>query len=238
MKIVVINGTEIKGCTYAMKNMFLKSLGKNHDIIEFYLPKDCPVFCTGCKRCYANDISICPHSKYTLPIWESILQSDLIVMTSPTYVFHATGQIKALLDHYGTKWMVHSPEAELFTKQAVIITNSIGMGTKNVIKDIKDSLDFWGVAHTYHVSQALHDVVWNDIEPNIKQKIIVQCNRVATKIKSRKRVNPRLKIRMLFLGGRFAQNMIQKQQLKKGNPETKDYEYWSEKGWLNGKKPY
>lgn len=238
MNVVVINGTEIRGCTYEMKKLFLASLGDGHDIIEYYLPKDSPVFCTGCKRCYEKDISICPHSQYTLPIWESILKSDLIIMTSPTYVFHATGQIKALLDHYGTKWMVHSPESQLYSKQAVIITNSIGMGTKNVIKDIQDSLDFWGVAYTYHISQALHDIKWNDIDQRLKQKISAQCNRVAAKIKNTKSVTPRLKIRILFKGARFAQNMIHKQQQKKGKPETKDHAYWSEKGWLSGKKPY
>ena len=90
-----------------MKEMFLSSIGSGHDITEFYLPRDCPVFCTGCKKCFYADISVCPHSEYTVPIWESILEADLLVLTSPTYVFHVTAQMKALLDHFATKWMAH-----------------------------------------------------------------------------------------------------------------------------------
>ena len=42
MKITVINGTEQKGCTFAMKELFLAAMGDGHDIIEYYLPRDCP----------------------------------------------------------------------------------------------------------------------------------------------------------------------------------------------------
>ncbi len=238
MKIAVINGTEIKGCTYSMKNMFLKALGEDNEIAEFYLPKDCPVFCTGCKSCFLKDMSVCPHSKYIVPIWKSIVKSDLIVITSPTYVFHATGQLKALLDHLGKNWMVHSPQEELFSKQAVIITNAIGMGTKKVIKDIKDSLDFWGVARTYYVQQALYETDWENVKSDVKEKIQKQCDNISKKILKRKQVKPKLKVKVLFNACKFAQKMINKQQKQNGNEETADYKYWKQKGWLDGKKPY
>jgi len=139
MYITVINGTEQKGCTFTMKEVFITILGTNNEISEFYLPRDCPVFCTGCKACFYKDISICPHSEYTVPIWSSILKSDLLIFTSPTYVFHLTGQMKALLDHFATKWMAHSPEKPMFRKQAVVITNAIGQGMGKTAGDIKDS---------------------------------------------------------------------------------------------------
>ena len=85
MNIVVINGTEHKGCTYAMKELFLDTVGRDNTVTEYYLPRDCPEFCTGCKACFFKDISVCPHARYTVPIWEAISAADLLVFTSPTY---------------------------------------------------------------------------------------------------------------------------------------------------------
>jgi multimeric flavodoxin WrbA len=63
MNITVINGTEQHGCTYQIKEQFLGAIGSEHIVTEYYLPKDCPVFCTGCKACFYKDISVCPHAE-------------------------------------------------------------------------------------------------------------------------------------------------------------------------------
>lgn len=238
MKICVLNGTQLKGCTWNMKEMFLRSMGEGHEVTEYDLPKDCPEPCLGCKQCVIKSIDLCPHARYSIPIWKSMLESNLIVITSPTYVFHLTGQLKTLLDHFASKWMVHSPEAPMFTKQAVIITNCIGMGSKNVVREIKDSLDFWGVARTYAIRQGLMEADWNKVAPDIKEKIRQACDKVSEKVHSRKIVTPRLRIRIIFTGARFSQKMIDRQQHTKGNPQTKDYLYWKENGWLDGSRPF
>ena len=51
MKIVVINGTEKQGVTFRLKELFLQRF-QGADIIEYYLPKDCPSFCVGCTNCF------------------------------------------------------------------------------------------------------------------------------------------------------------------------------------------
>jgi len=238
MNIIVINGTEQKGCTFAMKELFLASIGDGYSITEYYLPHDCPVFCTGCKGCFSNNISICPHAKYTVPIWESILAADLLVFASPTYVFRLTAQMKALLDHFATKWMAHSPEKALFTKQAVIITNAIGQGMGKTARDIKVSLDFWGIARTFVIKQALFQPKWDLVPDKRKKAIQARCERVALKIKVGKRVKPRFKIKALFSAMKIAHVMIDKSERKAGRERTKDYLHWKENGWLDGKKPW
>ena len=65
MNILVVNGTEQKGCTYAIKELLLDTLGRENSITEYYLPRDCPEFCIGCKACFYKDITVCPHSKET-----------------------------------------------------------------------------------------------------------------------------------------------------------------------------
>jgi len=238
MNITVINGTEQRGCTFAMKELFLSAMGEGHTVMEYVLPRDCPVFCTGCKACFYRDISVCPHAQYTVPIWESILEADLLVFTSPTYAFHVTGQMKVLLDHLTTKWMAHSPEKPMFSKRAVIITNAIGQGTGKTAKDIKDSLDFWGVAQTFVIKQALYQAKWEDVAEKHKKAIAAQCERVSRKIKGKAEARPRLKIRLLFFGMKTAQKMIDKSERKDGRERTKDYLHWQKNGWLDGKKPW
>ena len=238
MNITVINGTEQKGCTFAMKEAFLSAMGEKNIVTEYFLPRDCPVFCTGCKACFFRDISVCPHSNYTVLIWESILSADLLVFTSPTYVFHVTAQLKALLDHYATKWMAHSPEKPMFRKQAVIITNAIGQGMKKTASDIKDSLDFWGVARVFVIKKPLFQAKWELVSEKTKAAFTAKCKRVATKITKRKYVKPGIKVKSLFYVMKIAQTMIDKSERKAGREQTKDYLHWKENGWLDGKKPW
>jgi len=238
MNITVINGTEIRGCTFAMKEQFLTAMGDGHSVTEYFLPKDCPVFCTGCKTCIAKGISACPHAEYTVPIWENILSADLLVFVSPTYVFHTTGQMKALLDHFAPKWIPHSPDSAMFHKQAVVITNAIGQGMGKTVKDIKDSLDFWGVARTYVITKALFQGKWELVSDKRKTAIAKQCAKIAKKVKTTKKIKPRLKIRGIFFIMKMAQKIIDKTERKAGRERTKDYLHWKENGWLDGKKPW
>ena len=71
-------------------------------------------------------------------------KADILIFTSPVYVYHVTGSMKAFLDHYGYRWMVHRPEEKMFSKQVVCIATAAGAGMKSTIKDISDSM-FFGV---------------------------------------------------------------------------------------------
>ena len=152
MKITVINGTEKHGVTYRMKEMFLESFRDNAEITEYYLPKDGPGFCTGCTACFREKQNLCKDAEKVQKIEKSMLEADLLVFTSPAYVFHTTGAMKAMLDHFGYRWMPHRPAKEMFGKRAVIITQCLGAGAKSTAKDIKDSLSWWGISSIKVVS--------------------------------------------------------------------------------------
>lgn len=237
MKITVINGTEKKGVTHRLKEMFLERFVSCAEITEFYLPKDCPAFCIGCAACFQKSESACKDFAAIAPIEKSLLQADLIVMTSPAYVMHATGAMKALLDHFAYRWMPHRPAAEMFAKRAVIITQCLGAGAKGAAKDIRHSLSWWGISEIGVFSDALmSDIVWDKLSEKKQRKLSGKIIRLAKrfgKIDYTKPAHTKLTAKFKFALCR----LIQK-KLHKTNPEYPDGKYWSEQGWLDNARPW
>lgn len=72
MKITVINGTEKRGVTHRLKEMFLEPFRERAEITEYYLPRDCPAFCTGCLNCTMKSEHTCKDSSYVGKIEKSL----------------------------------------------------------------------------------------------------------------------------------------------------------------------
>ena len=129
MKTVIIHGQSHNGSTYHIARMLTDKIGG--EITEFFLPRDFGEFCCGCTRCFTESEKKCPHYKKLAPITQAIDEADVIILASPVYVYHATGAMKAFLDHYGWRWMVHRPEEKMFKKQGVCISTAAGGGMKS-----------------------------------------------------------------------------------------------------------
>ena len=78
-----------------------------------------------------------------------MLASDVILLTSPVYALHVGGPMKTFLDHYCGMWMVHKPNREMFHKRGLVIAAASGPVYRAALREMKDSLDFWGVARTW-----------------------------------------------------------------------------------------
>ncbi len=237
MKITVINGTEKHGVTYKLKELFLENFKSVAEITEYYLPKDCPSFCLGCTNCFMRGENTCKDYSYINAIEKSLIQADLIVMTSPAYVMHTTGAMKALLDHFGYRWMPHRPATEMFGKRAVIITQCLGAGAKSTAKDIEHSLSWWGISKIKGFKSALmSDILWDKIPEKKQKKITKGINQLAHKfveINYSKPAHTKLTIKIKFAFCR----LIQKQVRKNGNVGV-DNEYWFNNGWLGKNRPW
>lgn len=237
MKITVINGTEKHGVTYKLKELFLDRFKSTAEITEFYLPKDCPEFCLGCTACFTNGESACKDYSYIERIENSLLQADLIVMTSPAYVMHATCGMKALLDHLAYRWMPHRPAPQMFGKRAVIITQCLGAGAKSTAKDIRHSLSWWGVSKIgVFCASLMSDIHWDNLSDKMRKKMAKRINKLAnkfSKINYNKPAHTKLVTKLKFALCR----MIQKKVLKSGT-QSLDVKYWQEHGWLNKKRPW
>lgn len=233
MKILMINGTMRKSSTYRIARMFIERITLSEDTVtELFLPKDMPEFCRGCGLCIRGYEKHCPdYLIYMKRVTRLIDEADVLVFTTPTYVYHTTGQMKALLDHFGYRWMVHRPEGSMFTKQAVCISTSAGAGQKQALKDITDSLKFWGVGRVYTYGVAIRSMDWNEVEKPIKDKIDKKLYELMDKIThDTDKVKPSLKVRLLF--------SIMRQMHKREGMQAVDTLYWREMGWLGKKRPW
>lgn len=232
MKITVIYGTERKSSTYNIAQQFIGKLNSNKDELnEFFLPRDLPNFCRGCGQCFLKDKSKCADYKYVEPILKAIEECDLIIFATPVFVYHVTGQMKTFLDHFAFQWMIHRPNESMFKKQALIISTAAGGGTKSAMKDISDSLWYWGVGRTYKYGINVRAANWKDVSEKNKDKIKTDVDKISSKIlKEKEKNNPSLKVKGLFYAMRL---MHKKMELSKV-----DRDYWIEKGWLGKKRPW
>lgn len=229
MKIVVINGTEIKGCTYHIKEAFLEELRPGNEVHEFYLPKDMPHFCCGCKTCFFISEESCPHAGHVLPIWNEMLSADLLVFTSPVYALRATGQMKALLDHLCVHWMVHRPDSRMFTKKAVILTNAIGPLNGGAQKDMATSLSWLGVSDIKRLGVGLMEgVIWNELSEKRRKTITDKAQRLSRRYKRPCKARKGLIVRMKFLLCKTMHQAVAKTE----NPLSADNQHWLEQGWI------
>ncbi len=237
MKITVINGTEKHGVTYRMKEIFLETFRDNAEITEYYLPKDGPGFCTGCTTCFRGNQDQCKDARTVQKIEKSLFEADLLVFTSPAYVFHTTGAMKVMLDHFGYRWMPHRPAKELFGKRAVIITQCLGGGGKSTAKDIKDSLSWWGISSIRVVSfKLMSEIDWDRIDEKKKESFKKKLNAVAGKMRTidyNKPAHTNLAVKAKFYAVRMLQTGLGKQ-----NPDYTDYKYWKENGWIGKERPW
>jgi len=232
MKITVINGTAVKGCTYHIKEAFLVPLrSASSEIAEFYLPKDMPHFCVGCKVCFFKSEHNCPHAKEAALIWAAILEADLLVFTAPVYGLGIPAGLKALLDHFCVHWMVHRPNIAMFSKRAVIITNCVGMPfmAKSAQRDVVNALSWMGVSKIKRLGIGLLEgVIWDELSEKRRTSIEGQVRRLGsvyiTLPPAGKSINTRLKFLMC--------KVMHASALKKEDPPSADNQHWISHGWL------
>ena len=229
LHITIVHGQSHKGSTYHIAHMLAEKIGG--EITEFFLPRDFGEFCVGCTGCIKIAEEKCPHYEKLQPLTQALDDADVIILASPVYVYHSTGAMKAWLDHYGYRWMIHRPEERMFSKQAVCISTAAGVGMRSTNKDMADSLFWWGIPQIYRFGIAVAAMNWNAVKPEKMRKIEQQTDRIAEKIKKRaEHVPMSMKTRLFF-------NAMRMMQKKSGwNPP--DAAYWKQKGWIENKRPW
>lgn len=229
MNIVIISGQNHKGSTYLVARELAEKVGG--EIAEFFLPRDFDEPCIGCWTCFRTELSHCPHYGKLQKLTDAMDRADLIILASPVYVFHATGQMMSFLDHYGTRWMVHRPDERMFHKQGVCISTAAGGGMWSTNQDMYHSLMFWGLPKIYRLGFAVRAAGPKEIPEKIRQKIHRKTDALANKIRRNNPPSaPSLKAKFWFYAVRFA-------HMHSLNIEP-DYSYWEERGWHGKNRPW
>ena len=196
------------------------------------MPRDLPDFCTGCVQCVLQGEEQCPHRSRVAPLEQLLDAADVLIFTTPTYVYHTTGSMKAFLDHFAYRWMPHRPDAKMFAKQGVSISTAAGGGMKSACRDVCDSLRWWGVGRVYAYGTAVYACRWEEVSDKKRAEIDRRTTRLAAQLQAHAgRVRPSLGVRLRF----FVVRMLQKKQVMDAGV---DRTYWQAQGWLTGGKPW
>jgi len=230
MKIVMLNGQNHKGSTYHIGRMIAEGIDGDKEITEFFFPKDLNHFCIGCYQCI-EDITACPFYEEKKKIIDAIDMADVLIFTTPTYCMHMSAPLKSFFDLTFDLWMSHRPMESMFKKRAVIISTAAGTGTKSTIKDVEDCLFYLGIPKIYKYGLAVQAMSWDEVSSEKKEKIGEMADKLARKLSQGELPCVGIKTRFMF----SMMGMIQKKGWNSSPIET---QYWKEKGWLDGKKPW
>lgn len=228
MKIVLIHGQNHKGSTYHIGRMVAEKTG-GEIIAEFFLPRDLEHFCTGC-LCCVEDEENCPFYAEKKLIMEKVEQADLLVFTSPTYCMRASAPMKAFIDLTFTNWLPHKPKAAMFKKKAIVVSTAAGAGAKSAVKDISNTLFYWGVPCVMTYAVAVQATGWDGISAKKKAKIEKDIARLARKIRGKE---PKAGIKTKFMF-----NIMRMMHKKNWNASVAEKQYWQQNGWLDKARPW
>ena len=228
MKITLIHGQNHKGSTYHIGKLLAEQFG-NSDIQEFFLPKDLEHFCMGCYQCIENEEK-CPFYNEKNRIMQAIEAADLLIFTTPTYCMRASASMKAFMDLTFTYWMSHKPRKCMFSKKAVVISTAAGTGTKSAIKDVTNTLFYWGVPYIKEYGIAVQAMGWEQISDKKKKKIKEDITKLARKLQKEK-VHVGTKTRFMF-------HMMRMMQLNNWGASKVEKDYWKQNGWLDKERPW
>lgn len=231
MRILTILGTTHKGNTRAIVDLFLEEFKEEkNEFDEVILPKDMSEFCYGCANCILKGEQFCPHHQLMRPIIEKMEQADLIIVATPVYVLSCSSGLKALLDHLGYMWLVHRPNEKMFHKVGLIITTAGGSGVNDTVKLLRNNMFYLGIPKIFDYSVTTMKMGGNYAEYKYKDKIKLQVQKKSNQIKKS------LNHRRVGLKTRFFFNLFGMTQ--KNGWNKVDSDYWKNKGWISGKRPY
>lgn len=171
---LIINGSPHRGNTWALVNQIKKSIAalspvsvfEEIDLMNLNLP-----FCAGCSLCFRKGHECCPHFKTMKTIFERIEWSDGLIFATTTFNMHPTALTKNLIDHFC--FMLHRPH--FFTKKALIISTTAGIGAGEAAKYIDGTLRGMGFNKCYKFPITTHS--WNAY--SLDDKMINKCAKTA-----------------------------------------------------------
>lgn len=232
LTITVIHGQSHKGSTYNITKQIVDNIpALNKQVHEYFMPTDGPDFCIGCYKCFNDGEGFCPHSDKVQRIVGSMMESQLIIIDSPTYCYGMTGQLKTLLDHFGYMWLPHRPKGAMFDKVAVAVSTAAGAGASKVTESLAHQLFWLGIPKVFRYSKNVKASKWEDAPRDVKESVKKDTLKISKQVGSKiGKARPNYKLKIMFNMMRLSQKM--------NNWNMLDKNYWDENGWLDKKRPW
>ncbi len=229
-KIVVVNGQAHKGSTYHMGKLLVEAMPPDSQVTEFFLPTDLPHFCLGCYACIEDPLR-CPFSDQKQRIMSAIEDADILVFTTPNYCMGPSASLKAFMDLTFTWWVTHRPRACMYSKRAVVLSTTAGMGASQAVKPVARMLTYWGISDIHTYGTSVQAKAWSEVSPKKQQKIQQQMGKIARHLNRERKPQVSLQVRFLFMMMRG----MQKSNMGSGPAERM---YWQQNGWLGTARPW
>ena len=161
----------------------------------------------------------------------AVEDADVLIFTTPTYCMHASAPMKSFMDLTFTYWMVHRPRKCMFSKRAVVVSTAAGTGMKSAMKDITNTLFYWGVPYVKSYGVAVQAMSWDGVNEKKKLKIEKDTAKLARKLSVGKKPSVGIKTRFMFK----VMGVMQSAGMGSSPVEK---EYWEQNGWLGKKRPW
>ena len=230
MKIVMLNGQNHKGSSYHVGRLLIDGFTGENEVKEIFLPSSLNHFCLGCYSCIEDETK-CPFFSEKREIMKEIEQADLLIFTTPNYCMAPSAAMKTFIDFTFTYWMSHKPRACMFSKKAVVISTTAGMGARQAIKTVKRTLTYWGIPYIKSYGISVQAMNWDGVATKRKLKIEKDMKALAKIILKHRKTTVPFKTKMMF--NMFA--AMQKSDMGSGPAEKA---YWEKQGWLGKERPW
>lgn len=231
MTILLIHGSpRANGCSSSISKDIASKMNADK-ILEINLQKENLPYCAGCLNCVKKGVEYCPHKNQTLDMLDKMLESDLIIISTPVYILHMSGQLKTFIDHFPTLFLMHRPQKAMFNKQLIIVATAAGPVYKQTLKEISASFTQFGISKIYKLGFAVSANSYKSISEKKLKEINSKCDKTIKKVKkniNKKRVS--LKIRFNFSIYRMVQ--------KKTPASEADKQHWNKYDWYNKGRPW
>ncbi len=219
-KVFAVIGSPHKGETYNEVKKIESSIAGNHSgEIEFeyvFLRELGLEECMGCHNCIVRGEEFCFQNDKVHFLKAKMLESDLVILSSPVYNDHVTALMKKMFDYMTFLW--HRPE--MFGRKFVGISSGGGM-FKSVFSYMKKNVECWGGEWVAEFGVPHYD----SLTPKFAAKTDVSRERFIEKLKSalddRSMKTPSLS-KLIYFNVWKINARACKDYLKR------DYEYWAE----------
>lgn len=232
MKIAVLMGSPRKKDGYRICNEIEKQINQRNDsmVFDYIYIKDHNVMdCMGCCLCFQKSESDCPCGGDDVnSIKKRLISADALIIASPVYAYHVTGQLKRLIDRLS--YLFH--RQEMVGKPVIIVVTTDGSGSKQVFDYLKMTVSGWGldlVGDLQITSPLFFDNrepkgVFN-YSPKYHEKNHKKLVSVSTRLLDRMK-SPQKRIPSFY--DIFMFNCLR----SKTYTSKADYAYWDQKGWM------